>query len=120
MRRIIGTLVATVALAVLSAAPAMAQATAVGSAKCKMCHKVEFSSWSATKHATGATKTECESCHGKASGYLMVHAKDKAKAKAAGMIAQPEKPSCSAAGCHKAGSITDDMVKKVHEHKPKA
>ena len=46
-------LVAAVALAFVAAGGASAaDHAAVGSAKCKMCHKVEFESWSATKHAT--------------------------------------------------------------------
>jgi hypothetical protein len=118
MRRIIGSLVAIMALGLLSAAPAMAQ-TAVGSDKCaKACHKVELSSWAATKHATGEKKVDCETCHGKGSGFMMVHQKDKAKAVAAGFVAKPEKATCSAAGCHKAAEVTDAMVAKVHEHKP--
>jgi hypothetical protein len=121
MRRIIGTFAAAVALCLMGAAPAFAQGTAVGSDKCaKMCHKVQMTSWAATKHATGEKKVDCETCHGKGSGFMMVHQKDKPKAVAAGFVAKPDKATCAAAGCHKAGEVTDAMLTKVHEHKAKS
>jgi hypothetical protein len=112
--------VAAVAL-VLQAGPADAQNTAVGSAKCKMCHKVEFDSWAKTKHATAEPKAECETCHGNGSAYMKLGAakgKDPAKAKAAGLTAKPEKASCTAK-CHKPAEFKDDMLGKVHDKKVK-
>lgn len=108
---------ALVALAgTITAAP-----TAVGSAKCKMCHKVEFASWEKTKHATTEPKAECETCHGNGSDYMKMgtaKAKDPAKAKAAGLVAKPDKASCTAK-CHKPAEFKDEMLAKVHDKKAK-
>ena len=108
---------ALVALARTSAA----EPAAVGSAKCKMCHKVEFASWEKTKHATTEPKAECETCHGNGADYLKMgpaKGKDPAKAKAAGLIAKPDKASCTAK-CHKPAELKDEMMAKVHEVKAK-
>jgi hypothetical protein len=98
-----------------------AQNKTVGAEKCgKMCHKVEFQSWSETPHATaGAKGASCETCHGPGSAYMTMSVmKDPAKAKAAGLIAKPNKASC--ATCHKKpGEITDALLAKVHAHKAK-
>lgn len=111
-----------VGFGLLTSTNAYAQNKAVGADKCaKMCHKVQFQSWSESAHAkAGAEKgADCEKCHGAGSGYMTLSImKDPAKAKAAGLIAKPEKASCSP--CHKAGSVTDAMLPKVHAHKPKA
>ena len=110
-----------VAFGLFTSTNAYAQNKMVGAEKCaKMCHKVQFQSWSESAHAkAGAKGAECEKCHGAGSAYMtMSIMKDPAKAKAAGLIAKPEKASCSP--CHKAGSITDAMLPKVHAHKPKA
>jgi nitrate/TMAO reductase-like tetraheme cytochrome c subunit len=109
-----------IAFGFMISSPAYAQ-NKVGAEKCaKMCHKVEFQSWSETPHAKlGAKGADCETCHGPGSGYMPLSImKDPAKAKAAGLIARPEKASCSP--CHKAGTVTDEMMKKIHAHKPKA
>jgi hypothetical protein len=101
--------------------PVPAENAAVGAAKCKMCHKVEFASWEKTKHATTEPKAECETCHGNGAAYMKMgpaKAKDPAKAKAAGLIAKPEKASCTAK-CHKAAEFKDEMITKVHDKKPK-
>jgi hypothetical protein len=93
---------------------------AVGAAKCKMCHKVEFDSWSKTKHATAEPKAECETCHGNGADYIKMSVmKDPAAAKAAGLIAKPEKASCTAK-CHKAAEFKDEMMTKVHDKKAPA
>jgi hypothetical protein len=90
----------------------------IGAEKCKMCHKAQFDSWSASKHATQEPKVDCEGCHGPGSEYKsMTVMKDPAKAKAAGLIAKPAKATCTAK-CHKA-KFTDDMMQKVHAHKAK-
>ncbi len=96
--------------------------TKVGADKCKLCHKVEFASWSTTKHATGNVKVECEDCHGAGSNYkTMAIMKDKAKAMAAGLIMPTEK-DCKA--CHAKNNVKvenyADAIKKVHDKKPKA
>jgi len=91
--------------------------TAVGAEKCKMCHKVQFDSWMTTKHATNDPKVDCEACHGPGSDYkAMPVMKDPAKAKAAGLIAKPDKAACIK--CHK-DKWKDDMMAKAHAHKAK-
>jgi hypothetical protein len=130
--------------------PALAQHTYLGAEKCgKMCHKVEFTSWSASKHAkafdslkapdqakaecvgchvTGGKKelpgVQCEECHGAGSDYnKLAIMKDKAKAVAAGLIIPTEKDCVK---CHNKKSPTfkgfnfAEASKKVHDKKPKA
>lgn len=108
-------------LFVFAVVVAYAQApTKIGADKCKLCHKVEFASWQKTKHA--AAQVDCEACHGPGSNYKAIAImKDKAKAKAAGMI-EPSEKDCKA--CHAKKNVkTDDFAdafKKVHDKKPKA
>jgi len=105
---------------VLSGTASAADHAAVGVAKCKMCHKVEFDSWSKTKHATAKPVAECETCHGNGGDYWKPTVmKDPAAAKAAGLIAKPEKASCTAK-CHKAAEFKDEMLGKVHDKKKKS
>ena len=107
------------ALAVQALPTAAADHAAVGSAKCKMCHKVEFDSWAKTKHATADPKTECETCHGNGAAHIKMSVmKDPAQAKAGGLIAKPEKATCTAK-CHKPAEFKDEMLTKVHDKKPK-
>jgi DnaJ-class molecular chaperone len=107
--------VALMVVLTVTAAP-----TAVGAEKCKMCHKVQYDSWVASKHASATPKVECETCHGPGSDYMKMSVmKDVAAAKAAGLII-PTKADC--AKCHGKGkvpAITDDMFAKVHAHKAK-
>ena len=104
---------------VAQATPSAAEHAAVGSAKCKMCHKVEFDSWAKTKHATTEPKAECETCHGNGGDYWKISVmKDPVKAKEAGLIAKPEKATCTAK-CHKPAEFKDDMMAKVHDKKAK-
>lgn len=92
----------------------------VGSAACKMCHKVQFESWSASKHAKTKPVLDCEGCHGPGSDYKAVKVmKDRAAAKKAGLL-MPDKAQC--ATCHgkkKVSALTDAMFAKVHAHKAK-
>jgi nitrate/TMAO reductase-like tetraheme cytochrome c subunit len=116
-------LVALAAVAALAlVAPARTSAAehaAVGSAKCKMCHKIEYDSWAKTKHATAEPKAECETCHGNGGDYMKMSVmKDLAKAKEAGLIAKPQKATCTAK-CHKPAEFKDEMLTKVHDKKPK-
>ena len=114
----LGAIVVLAALFIPAAAPA-ADHAAIGAAKCKMCHKVQFESWSASKHATAKEKTECETCHGNGADYSKLAVmKDPAKAKEAGLIAKPEMASCTAK-CHKPADIKPEMLAKVHDHKVK-
>jgi hypothetical protein len=118
MKRTLTALVLAAAVVVVWSVGASAAPTAVGAEKCKMCHKVQFDSWSASKHATQEPKVDCEGCHGPGSEYKsMTVMKDPAKAKAAGLIAKPAKATCTAK-CHKT-KFTDDMLQKVHAHKAK-
>lgn len=91
-----------------------AAATKVGAEKCKVCHKVQYESWLKSEHAEDKA-AECETCHGAGSGYITLAVmKDPVKAKAAGLIAKPDKATC--ATCHKKGVKDEDLL-KVHAHK---
>lgn len=108
-----------VALVVPVALASAADHAAVGTAKCKMCHKVEFDSWMKTKHATAKPVVDCETCHGNGGDYWKLPImKDPVKAKAAGLIAKPDKATCTAK-CHKPAEIKDEMLAKVHDKKKK-
>jgi hypothetical protein len=113
-------LVTLAALALFMATATLSAATAVGAEKCKMCHKVQYESWAASKHAAQSPKVDCESCHGPGSDYMKISVmKDPAAAKAAGLIL-PTKADCGK--CHGKGkvpAITDETFAKVHEHKAK-
>jgi len=117
MKKVIALAAAAAFVLVVAVLPAAAEHAAIGSAKCKMCHKVEFDSWAKTKHATTEPKAECETCHGNGGDYFKMSVmKDPAAAKAAGLIAKPEKASCTAK-CHKAAEFKDEMLAKVHDKK---
>jgi hypothetical protein len=120
MKKVFAIMVVAAVAVVFSAGPVAAQHAAVGADKCaKMCHKVEFTSWSASKHATGKEKVDCEACHGNGADYMKLSVmKDPAKAKEAGLIT-PTKASCTAK-CHKPADITDAAFANVHEKKKKA
>lgn len=121
MKKLIALATAAAFALVLPALTAAADHAAVGTAKCKMCHKVEFDSWAKTKHATAEPKAECETCHGNGGDYMKLGAakgKDPEKAKAAGLIAKPDKASCTAK-CHKPAEFKDEMLGKVHDKKVK-
>ncbi|MGE3840602.1 MAG: cytochrome c3 family protein [Vicinamibacterales bacterium] len=119
MCKFVGLLGAVAVVLAFGAAPAAAQHAAVGAEKCgKVCHKVEFDSWSKSKHATAAKKTDCEACHGNGADYIKLSVmKDPAQAKAAGLIAKPALSSC--ATCHKAGEVTAASLASVHDRKKK-
>ncbi len=90
--------------------------TRIGAEKCKMCHKLQYDSWAATKHAAESPALDCESCHGPGSEYkVMAIMKDPAQAKAAGLV-MPGKEFC--VKCHQ-DNWSDDMIAKVHAHKKK-
>ncbi|HET8538824.1 MAG TPA: hypothetical protein VFL83_03015 [Anaeromyxobacter sp.] len=92
-------------------APASAHAK-VGSEKCKVCHRLQYDSWAASKHEAKAL--DCEGCHGNGADYWPASVmRDRAKAKAAGLVT-PDQASCRR--CH--GAKTDAaLYAKVHAHK---
>jgi hypothetical protein len=120
MKRLFALLAVTAVIAFVGSPLLAADHAAVGADKCaKMCHKVEYESWAKTKHATATPKTECETCHGNGADFMKMSVmKDPAAAKAAGLIAKPDKASCTAK-CHKAAEFKDDMMAKVHDKKAK-
>jgi nitrate/TMAO reductase-like tetraheme cytochrome c subunit len=133
----------------LSVAGAASAGDYIGAEKCKMCHMVEFKSWSGTPHAkafarlkpeeqgkaeclkchaTGARASlpgvQCEACHGAGSEYKAMDVmKDHAASVAKGLIV-PNEGTCK--GCH-VGAPHDQpafdyaaaTAKKVHDVKPK-
>jgi hypothetical protein len=124
-----------------------AEHTYVGPEKCKMCHKVQYTSWAATKHAkaweslkpaeqTNAkcngchstklpeyTGVSCEACHGPGSDFWKMSVmKDQKLAVQNGLVIPDEKVCVR---CHNKQSPTfkgfnfAEAKNKVHEHKAK-
>jgi len=88
--------------------------TRVGAAKCGVCHKIQYASWSETAHAKRTPPLDCESCHGPGSEYKSLSVmKDPEKAKAAGLVL-PTATFCKT--CHRQG-WSDDLLQKTHAHK---
>ncbi len=86
----------------------------IGADKCKLCHKLQFTSWAKTVHAARTPPLDCESCHGPGSEYKsLAIMKDVGKARAAGLVI-PTRAFCSK--CHTSG-WSDDLLKRTHEHK---
>ena len=86
----------------------------IGTDKCKICHKVQHTSWAATAHAMREPPLDCEGCHGPGSEYKKLSVmKDPAESRAAGLV-DPDREFC--ATCHKSG-WSDDMLQRTHEHK---
>lgn len=97
------------------AAPAPTLSTVhgkVGDAKCKMCHRLQHDSWSASPHARKGL--DCEGCHGGGADFTKVM-RDRTAAIAAGLVL-PKKEFCK--GCHKK-DWQDAMFLRVHAHKVK-
>lgn len=89
--------------------------TRIGADKCKMCHKVQFESWSTTPHAQRTPPLDCESCHGAGSEYkAMAIMKDPAQAAAAGLVT-PDRAFCEQ--CHVRG-WNEEFLVRAHAHKP--
>jgi DnaJ-class molecular chaperone len=85
---------------------------AVSADKCKMCHRLQFDSWSVTAHAKKGL--DCEACHGNGADYkAMATMKNLAAAKAAGLIL-PTLDFCRK--CH--GAKADaSLLPRAHAHK---
>jgi hypothetical protein len=92
------------------------------------CLKCHVTGGGTAKNVEASFKKEegvgCESCHGAASAFKMIHSKgDKAKNKGAGMII-PEKNEKSCVTCHNSESPTfkgfkfDEMWAKIEHSKP--
>lgn len=96
-----------------SSAPVMPTAHAkVGDAKCRMCHRLQHDSWSASPHK--AKGLDCEGCHGGGADFIKVM-RDRTASVAAGLLL-PKKDFCLK--CHKA-DWQDAMYLRVHAHKVK-
>jgi len=118
MKKLVALLGVAVLAFVVQARLSAEDHAAVGSEKCKMCHKIEYDSWAKSKHATVEPKTGCEACHGNGGDYWKLTVmKDPEKSKAAGLIAKPDKAGC--VKCHKPAEFKDEMMTKVHDKKPK-
>ncbi len=134
-----------IAAAGLAARATSAAPTYIGADKCKMCHKIQHTSWLETKHAKATEDAkaakdrkfeaacltchatnkdeamagvQCEACHGPGSDYKSIQVmKDKAKAVAAGLVI-PTQPTCNS--CHD-GKDHHKNIKFdreiVHKHK---
>ena len=133
---------------ILSAA-VVGAADYISAAKCKMCHKVQFESWSGLAHATAFDRLEgddkgnaeclkchatggsadmpgvqCEACHGAGSDYKSMKVmKDRDASVAAGLVV-PDESTCTS--CHtgaphdqKAFDYATAVEAGVHEHKAK-
>ena len=88
--------------------------TRVGAAKCGVCHKLQYASWSESAHARRKPPLDCESCPGSGIEYkTLAVRKDADRAKAAGLVL-PGAAFC--ATCHRQG-WTDDQLRKAHAHK---
>jgi len=86
----------------------------IGADKCKICHKVQFTSWAETAHASRTPPLDCEGCHGPGSEYKSKAVmEDPAKARSAGLV-DPDRTFCSQ--CHSTG-WTDDLLERAHAHK---
>lgn len=85
---------------------------AIGADKCRMCHRVQHDSWSASAHAKKGL--DCEACHGNGADYkAMPVMKNPAAAKAAGLV-KPGADFCRK--CH--GAKADAaFLTKAHAHK---
>jgi hypothetical protein len=85
---------------------------ALGADKCRMCHRVQHDSWSASAHAKKGL--DCEACHGNGADYkAMAVMKNPTAARAAGLIL-PGPDFCRK--CH--GAKADAaFLAKAHAHK---
>lgn len=94
--------------------PGKAGLTRIGAEKCKLCHKLQYTSWADSGHARRKPALDCESCHGPGSEYkTLAVMKDPAKAKAAGLVG----PGAAFCGkCH-TGPWDPALLAKVHAHK---
>ena len=94
-------------------APAASTHEHVGPEKCMMCHRLQYTSWSASKHK--AKGLDCEGCHGNGGDYKTIPVmKDLVVAKKAGLII-PTLVFCKK--CH--ADADASFVPTAHAHKAK-
>lgn len=94
--------------------PTKAGLSRVGTSSCKMCHRIQYTSWSESAHARRNPPLDCEGCHGAGSEYkAMATMKDPAKARAAGLVS-PGPAFCTT--CHQR-NWSDNLLRKAHAHK---
>lgn len=95
------------------AAPLASAHARVGPEKCMMCHRIQYTSWSESKHK--AKGLDCEGCHGNGADYKTIAVmKDLAAAKKAGLIL-PDVAFCKK--CHAKADAAFLMT--AHAHKGK-
>ena len=148
MKRTLKVMAISIGLVGIFALSAEAAPTYIGAAKCKMCHKLQFDTWTSigthskaleiakacdkrkfdatclTCHSTNKSETvtgvECEGCHGPGSDYKTIPVmKDRTKSAAAGLTI-PTQATC--VGCHDSKDhhkAVDIKTAVVHEHKAK-
>jgi len=142
-RKLIVLAIAAIALSVMT----VSAGEYITAAKCKMCHKLQYTSWEGLSHAkafdrlkgdeasnaeclkchaTGGSAempgVQCEACHGPGSEYKsMKIMKDHDASVSAGLIL-PDEATCK--GCHEgaphdqaAFDYAEAVKKGVHEHK---
>jgi len=142
------TLLMAVALVAVCGAPAMADDPGyITAAKCKMCHKIQYESWSELAHAkatdqleddekskaeclechaTGGTAdmpgVQCEACHGPGSAYKSMKVMKERDASVAAGLVVPDEATCK--GCHEGApheqsvfNYEEAKEKGVHAHK---
>ncbi len=85
---------------------------AAGADTCRLCHRLQHASWSATPHAR--LGLDCEGCHGNGADYKTVPVmRNPAAAKAAGLVL-PTLPLCQK--CH-GPEVDAARFARVHAHK---
>ena len=142
-RKLIVLAIAAIALSVVT----VSAADYITAAKCKMCHKLQYTSWEGLAHAkafdqlkddekgnaeclkchaTGGSAdmpgVQCEACHGPGAEYKSMKVMKERDASVAAGLVIPDEATCKS--CHEgaphdqAAFNYDEFVKKgVHEHK---
>jgi nitrate/TMAO reductase-like tetraheme cytochrome c subunit len=142
-RKLIVLAIAAIALS----ATAAGAADYIGASKCKMCHKLQYTSWEGLAHAkafdvlkgdeqsnaeclkchaTGGSAempgVQCEACHGPGSDYKSMKVMKDPDASAAAGLVLPDEATCK--GCHEgapheqpAFDYAEAVKQGVHEHK---
>jgi len=100
---------------IVAVAPTKPGLTPIGTGKCKLCHKVQYESWSKSAHAQRTPPLDCEACHGPGSEYsTLAVMKDPKRARQSGLVV-PDRSFC-AESCH-GERWRDEMLSRAHLHK---